>query len=126
MTELKIEIDNGRTSFRSGERIAGSLTWRLNDAPKSLVLRLFWHTAGRGTQDVKVVEQVVFDNPVMAGSKPFSLQLPSGPYSFSGKLISLIWSLELIVEPAGAVDRVDLVVSSSGMEVQLTGNAMDD
>jgi hypothetical protein len=75
--------------------------------------------------DVQVVEQIVIDAPAMAGSEPFALQVPPGPYSFSGKLISLVWSLELIVEPAGTVERVKLVVSSTGEEV-LIGNAMDD
>jgi hypothetical protein len=36
----------------------------------------------------------------MNDERTFSLTLPREPFSFSGKLISLVWALELIVEPA--------------------------
>lgn len=126
MNELGIEIDRGRTAFMPGERIEGRMSWRLNDSPSRISLRLFWHTAGRGTTDVKVVDEMVLDDAAAAGSAPFALQLPAGPYSFSGRLISLIWSLELLVGPGSQVERRDLVVSPTGNEIRIDPNRDGD
>ena len=117
MSDLSIDTDDGRAAFTPGEVLRGRISWRLDDSPRRMSLRLFWHTSGRGTTDVRVVDEIVLSNAAAAGSERFALQLPSGPYSFSGRLISLIWSLELLVDPGGHVERRDLVVSSTGKEV---------
>ena len=67
--------------------------------------------------DVMVVDEVEIRNADASGGERFALQLPSGPYSFSGRLISLIWSLELLVDGGEEVTRRDLVMSPTGTEV---------
>lgn len=62
---------------------------------------------------------MVFQTPQMNDDRAFSLALPRQPYSFSGKLISLVWALELIVEPGANVARQAFVMSASGREVVL-------
>ena len=49
MSEMNIEIDEGRTAFAPGEQVTGRVSWQLTEAPRGLSLRLFCHTAGRGT-----------------------------------------------------------------------------
>ena len=47
------------------------------------------------------------------------MTLPAGPYSFSGRLISLIWALELVAEPGNHVARVEITLGPDGQEVVL-------
>ena len=120
MSQLKLETTDNRTSFMPGEEIKGIGVWQLNKNADAVEVRLFWYTRGKGTQDVGIADKVRFDNPTLQGGQPFSLKAPNGPYSFSGKLISLVWALELIVLPSGDTERLEITISPSGHEILLT------
>ena len=119
MSELKILLRDEQTSFRPGETVEGVAGWRLDGLPDSVELRLFWFTRGKGTEDVSVVNLVRFDSPGLEEGRRFTFTLPLEPYSFSGQLVSLIWALELVVEPGEQSARVEIVVSPSGREILL-------
>jgi hypothetical protein len=124
MTTLRIDLGNER-GFRPGQTIEGRVSWQADDAPRSAELRLFWYTRGKGTQDVGNVGSVPFATPQMNDSRSFSLTLPRDPFSFSGKLISIVWALELIVEPGSNVERQEFVMSPTGMEVVVGDSAAE-
>jgi hypothetical protein len=121
-SELRIELTDRRTAYRPGEPLSGRAAWRVDDQPTSAELRLFWYTSGKGTQDVGVVNTMTFASPRADDHRDFTFPLPREPYSFSGTLISLIWAIELIVEPGGHVERQEIVLSASGQEVVLSGD----
>ena len=123
MSALRIDISGGPRGYKPGETIKGRVTWQVDEPPQSAELRLFWYTSGKGTQDVQNVDAVVFQTPQINDDRTFSLALPREPYSFSGKLISLVWALELIVEPGSNVERQQFVMSGSGQEVILGESA---
>jgi len=58
-------------------------------------------------------------NPDRAGNRSFRFRVPRGPYSFSGKLITLAWAVELVVLPSGETERLDLLVGPQPIEVEL-------
>jgi hypothetical protein len=120
MSELRIELADGRTAYRAGEPLSGRVAWRVDDQPSSAELRLFWYTSGKGTLDVGVVNTMTVASPRMDDHRDFTFPLPREPYSFSGTLISLIWAIELIVEPGGHVERQKIVLSATGEEVVLS------
>lgn len=119
MNELRLDLDGGRSHFLPGDQVTGRALWRFDEAPESVVLRLFWHTSGKGTEDVVIVGERRFDAPGGIGEREFDVRLPLGPYSFSGTLISLAWSLELVALPVGATARVDILVGPTPIEVRL-------
>jgi len=123
MSELKILLRDECTNYRPGETIEGVAGWRLEKPPKSVELRLFWFTRGKGTEDVGIVNQTSFPEPQLEEGRKFSFTLPPEPWSFSGQLVSLIWALELVAEPGEQSTRVELVVSPSGQEIQLRPHA---
>ncbi len=123
MSTLRIDIGGGQRGYRPGENVSGRVTWQVEETPQSAELRLFWYTSGKGTQDVENVDLATFHNPQRNDDRLFSFALPRQPFSFSGKLISLVWALELIVEPGSNVEREDIVVSASGEEVVLREGA---
>jgi hypothetical protein len=119
MSELRIELTGGRTNYRPGEPLSGRASWRVDGQPSSAALKLFWYTSGKGTRDVGVVDTTVFPSPRPQDQREFTLPLPREPYSFSGKLISLVWAVELLVEPGGHAERQEFVLSGTGREVVL-------
>ena len=116
---IDIEIKDGRTSFLPGQTLGGHTRWLCSEPPKKASLQLIWFTEGKGDEDVGLVEEIRFKNPYASDERPFEFQLPGGPYSFSGKLISLTWALELQVD--NECVRKEIVLSPSGNEIMLTG-----
>ena len=120
MSELEIRTRNDRTSFFPAEELAGEVTWQTDSDPGPIELRLFWHTTGKGTQDVELVEKISFNAPMRTDRRDFRFVLPNSPYSFSGKLISIVWALELVMLYSGDTERLEIVVSPDRSEVALT------
>ena len=119
MSDLWVELDGARTSFAPGERIAGTAGWRLEEPPEALEVRLFWFTRGKGERDVGIVETLEIASGAREGSREFSFHAPPAPLSFSGKLISLIWSIELVALPGGDAGRREITLSPTGEEIRL-------
>ena len=116
---LKIEPADGRTRFRPGDAVEGTVLWRFEREPRKVELRLFWYTRGNGMQDADVVESLLFEVPRVEERRMFRFTVPVGPYSFSGKLISLVWALELIAVSPDETERLDITVSPTGQEILL-------
>ncbi len=121
MSELEIRTRDDRTAFLPGEELAGLVTWMMDGPPGRVELRLFWRTEGKGTKDVNVVDKITFDNPGRQERREFRFQLPDGPYSFSGRLISLVWALELVLGANWNTERLEIIISPTKSEVALSG-----
>ncbi|HHY85632.1 MAG TPA: hypothetical protein GYA07_08880 [Verrucomicrobia bacterium] len=119
MNHLEINLHDGREAFDPGEELTGTVHWQLDCSPQTAELRLFWFTRGKGTEDAGVVETVRFDHPLERDTRSFRFQLPPAPYSFSGKLISLVWALELVTQSPDEVTRREIVVAPGRREVEL-------
>ena len=102
--------------------MAGIASWELASEPTAAEVRLLWYTEGRAEADVAVVDTARFECPRSVDRREFCFRLPNGPFSFSGKLVSLRWALELAVEPSDEAERVDIAVSPTGHEVILHGD----
>ncbi len=115
---------DGASAFLPGEMVEGTASWQLDRAADSgkvdsAELRLFWYTEGKGDQDVGVVSVIPFANPGLQDQRAFRITLPDGPFSFSGKLISLSWALELVIEPGSRASRTVITVSPTRAEILL-------
>jgi hypothetical protein len=116
---LQLETRDGANAFLPGETVEGTASWQLDPPAETVELRLLWYTQGKGDQDVGVVATLAFPEPVAKDRRAFSLQLPEGPYSFSGQLISLLWALELVAEPGSRASRLEITVSPTRREILL-------
>ncbi|MDB6171591.1 MAG: hypothetical protein JWL59_902 [Chthoniobacteraceae bacterium] len=119
MSTLKIGVHEGRTHFLPGEEVAGAVLWELDEPPKSAELRMIWFTRGKGTEEAEVVATQSFDHPQPGDTRKFNLKLPAAPYSFSGKLISLIWALELVIKPGKRFERLEITMAPGEHEIIL-------
>ncbi len=116
---ISLETAGGRDAYEPGAELRGHVEYDLAAPAERVEVRLFWYTRGKGTTDVQVVKVQRFDVAGVTGRHEFRFVLPDEPYSFSGKLISLVWALEAIVEPGERTARLELVVAPGGKEVQL-------
>ena len=116
---LVLTLNQDPATIVPGQVIEGVAGWRLDDAPSSALLRLFWYTEGRGTQEVRVVEELKLPTHLAELSGTFRFTVPGMPYSFQGQLITLKWALELLVNKDKEVERLDLIVSPWVEQVKL-------
>jgi hypothetical protein len=119
---LSIAPTTGDSVRRPGEVLELSAEWLLESAPESLEVRLFWFTRGKGTQDVGVVETQPLAAFEASGKQRLRFKLPDGPYSFSARLISLLWAVELVADD-GAAARWEFTLSPDGREILLDRSA---
>lgn len=117
--QLAIELEGGRTAFRPGEPIRGVVSWTAPAAPASVKVCLVWSTEGKGTRDVCVAQTLTVVSSRSTDRQAFQLSAPEGPYTFSGKLISLIWAVELVLDPGGRSTHLPIVIAPDGVEIDL-------
>lgn len=120
MDQLQIVIEGGRTVFRPGESVRGRCEWVLDGSRSpsdALELHLLWFTRGKGDEDIEIVQSQRFASSGRSGHAEFDFALPETPYSFSGKLISLTWALELVV--GDSARRSEIVVAPGKEPVAL-------
>jgi hypothetical protein len=113
-----ITLENGDGAFRPYDEIRGTVAWELEALPKSIELRLFWFTSGRGTPEAGVVEMRSLPASLQ-GEERFSFSLPGSPYSLSGKLIQFTWALELVAEPLGQVGLREFILGPEKQTIEL-------
>lgn len=119
MSSLSVATTDGRTAFRPGDEIEVDLQWDFDEPPRAIELRLVWNTAGKGTTDVRVVQTERIDEPSASDRRRMTLVLPRAPYSFSGKLVAIVWALELVALPQEDSTRLELVIGPNSEEVRL-------
>jgi hypothetical protein len=66
-----------------------------------------------------VVDSQRIERPELSGHTAFRFRLPNGPYSFSGRLITLAWAIELVVLPSEETQRFELLVGPRPVEVSI-------
>jgi hypothetical protein len=123
---LALGTEGARTAYAPGETLSGVAGWQLEAPPRQAEVRLLWYTQGKGTRDVRVVDVVQFERPAARETRPFMFQLPLQPWSMDGGLISVLWALELVIEPGARNARYDLVLSPTGAAVPLAESVPDD
>jgi hypothetical protein len=123
---MALGTEQGRLAYLPGEMLTGAAGWSLPAPPTSAEVRLFWHTAGKGTRDVRVVMAVPLDGPGAQDTRSFSLVLPTLPWSLDGRLVSLLWGIELVLEPGGRNVRRELIVSPDGAPAHIANSLPDD
>lgn len=113
MDEVRIRLEGG-PGYEPGTEITGEASWSLPQSPEKMAIRLFWFTEGKGDRDMSIVDETTLSTPGATGSLPFRFTLPPGPYSFSGKLITLTWAIEAVAEPSGETARTEIVLAPNG------------
>ena len=113
------EIIIPQKNFDPGSEINGTIRWSLKNKPRQISLSLYWKTSGRGDEDKKVIHTLKLPKNAN-GEQEFNFSLPKQPYSFSGKLISVKWTLRFKSISPTLTIREDVIISPTGREVHLS------
>lgn len=119
MNRLSLTLERPDARYLPGEEVRGAVEWDLESDPAQLEVVLFWYTEGKGSSDSHTVASEVWEQPGSQGRRGFQLVLPSAPHSFSGKLISLRWAVEVFCKKPRQTEHVDLSMSPSGGAIEL-------
>lgn len=120
MNELTLHINEDRRNFRPHENVDGTVAWTLDRPPERVEVQLLWTTRGKGAVDTQVVDSVYFEPAEQSGERQFKLRLKDAPYSFTGRLVSVIWCVRATARPQGTEARANIVVSPTGQPIELT------
>jgi hypothetical protein len=90
---IMLRSHDGR--FEPRWRVDGSASWSLSQAPAWLEIRLAWHTEGKGTKEVLVVARERFRAVSAQDQRTFALSLPEMPYTYHGRIVSILWSVDV-------------------------------
>ena len=119
MSELNIHLNSDTNTFAPGHIMGGTISWKLDEEPQKLTLALHWYTESRAIKQSGMADSIEFERPGINGSKDFSFEIPQGPYSFQGQLLSLNWVLELAPSPGIGLACQPITVSPTSQTVQL-------
>jgi hypothetical protein len=125
MNAFKITLDKGDLpTFLPGDEVKGrvSLVGEIPNKIDKLNVDLVWRTRGKGTVDSEVVDSVEFTLPGIADGGRFSLKIPeAGPYSLAGRLLSIVWYVELRArKQKDALAAMHMTVSPTGQPVSIS------
>lgn len=119
MPTLTVELNANQTRFKPGEPIDGLAGWDFaDDAPKWVEVRLYWHTAGKGDEDIVVVDSTKFEAPRAVDAQVFGFVAPDGPFSYEGRLIEIAWGVEVVAHRTKETAQVGLTLSATGEAVR--------
>lgn len=114
MSDVRLDVTCEATTCRPGEVLRGSVRWTALEPPRLLVAQLVWRTEGKGDQDTAVAARQEWPAPGPAGTEEFALTVPPGPLSYHGKLISVLWVLEVATERPDSLHQTEITVSPAG------------
>lgn len=92
---LSCQLDH--RAVAPGEAITGLAEWHLASPPDRLQLRFTWETKSNGSKDADTIELVPIPVSGFSGQQRISVRAPAAPWSFSGNLISIEWTLEIFI-----------------------------
>ena len=124
---ISIQLDDDRKRFAPGDTISGEIRWSdlTPDTKTVITLDLAFHTEGKGTEQREVHHHLEWPIVSTAETHEFSFDGPTWPWSFSGKLISLVWSLDAWEGKKHAV-ALPLTVAPNGEEISLYRYVIDE
>jgi hypothetical protein len=96
------EVGDGGRRYEPGSTVQGwaRLTPEGTVDCRRVVVRLEWHTEGRGDSDKKCADEVELASGPLSGPlvQSFTLPVPQQPWSYAGHYIHIIWRVLVVVD----------------------------
>ncbi|MGV0024612.1 hypothetical protein [Phormidesmis priestleyi] len=90
-----------QTELTAGEWLSGTVSWMGQKSPQEIHLTIAWRTEGRGTVDTAKLHEMS-----LASGDNFRYRiLPTGPYSYDGQLIRVIWEVSAVAQMGGFLSK---------------------
>lgn len=109
-----IDVTLLQSEVTVGETLSGRMTWTASSQkqPKEIKISMGWRTEGRGEVDRQTVEEIRLGEDRFSANgavySDFNFPIPrSGPVSYDGSLIRIIWEVRIVVDMPGFFSRDD-------------------
>ena len=119
MSQLILQLAEGRKGYRPSELLRGTAAWQLAQAPTTVEVRLCWFIQIQDISEVRRVQTLRYDRPAASERRTFEFQLPDAPYSYSGALALLGWAVELVALPEQEFTQVFFHLGPNGHPIGL-------
>ena len=108
---MSLQIKLEASDIRPGHWLKGMVVWDFDSVPSKIELDVSWQTSGKGTDDLDVVFEEEWSPDAKSGERSFQCQIPRGPISVQGNLISIGWQVECTSKRPNATITVPFVLS---------------
>ncbi len=122
MSVLFLATEGNQARFEPGEVVGIQTRWDFESPPDAIEVRLVWHIERLSEEKpswIVIPDKSRIENPDAQGDHACQMALPEMPFSFSGKLISLRWGVEVVALPFLEATRLDISVSPDRRSVML-------
>lgn len=116
---MSLQIKLEASVIRPGQWLKGKVVWDFDSVPSKIELDVSWQTSGKGTEDLDIVFEEEWNPDTKSGERSFQCQLPRGPISVQGNLISIGWQVECNSNRPNATIKVPFVLSQIDGPVRL-------
>jgi hypothetical protein len=111
-----LELILTKTTFEPGEHLRGKIKVDASLLTQKVEILLFWKTSGKGTEDKELARHLEYDSMDFE-ELSFDIDLPLTPYSFTGRLMTVSWYIEVACGKKKASERI--MIAPNGEEVNL-------
>ncbi len=119
MPAIMIQFNQEDAAFAPGEPIAGTVAWDLPRKAERVVVRLVWRTTGECAEDIGVAAEQELDTTSRKGQGTFHFPSIDGPYSFTGKLFQVRWTVQATSDPIGTIGQQPFTLAPTKQAVGL-------
>jgi hypothetical protein len=115
---IQLQLTNVKRSYSPGEVIEVRIKWDVSKPADRFDVELSWATRGKGTVDEEIAASaVVVAGGRTSGEGSFRITAPNGPYSFSGRLVSLVWILAASSVDGKESSEEHVLIAPGGQEL---------
>lgn len=90
------------TARKPGDTLEIDGAWELDLRPLVREARLVWYIQSQGAPEARVVATQEVRRANEKGTQRFQFTLPEWPYSYTGRLFSLQWAVDLVLDDQSA------------------------
>lgn len=119
MNNIALILRDQQTAYKPGSRLSGEVQWNIELNSATIVVSVFYQTEGIGSEDATTILTQTIEACSTTGSQNFAFTLPSSPYSFSGKLITLRWAIGAEIKALKTLTIIPIIISPTDSEINL-------
>ena len=116
---MSLQILLKKSTCKPGELLKWTVVWEFDSTPSKLSIEISWRTCGKGTDDSETVFSEEWSPDSATGERSFEYQMPRGPLSVRGNLVTIGWSIECKSKRPDDQDTMPFVLSHLDRPVQL-------
>src|SRR5262245_10729919 len=115
---ITIVLKGSTNQYRPEQKIYGTVHWNLPQSSEQIELSLLWYTIRPGPLEhlrlvgggSTMVDSLLIQSPLQIASQDFEFSIPIGPYTYTGKLFSIIWGVLAVSKPDNTKSSIHLTV----------------